>query len=175
MNSTPYEIERKFLLLGVPDIAALDSAAASTSEIEQTYLVDPDGGAERVRRRLLRDADGERLQLTHTRKVAVSAGVVEEYETTVTEAEYADLLTRSDPDRRAVVKTRWVVPHGEHQLEIDRIVEPRRLWLLEIELPDTTQLDAAVSLPTWLGESREVTGDPAYANRMLALPEGAQG
>ena len=175
MSSTPYEIERKFLLLGEPELAALEDAAVSASDIEQTYLVDPSGGAERVRRRLVRDADGARLQLTHTRKVAVSSGVVEEYEATVTEAEYADLLARSDPDRRAVVKTRWVVPHGAHQLEVDRIVEPRRLWLLEIELPDTAQLDTDVALPEWLGATREVTGDPAYANRMLALPEGATG
>ena len=51
MSSTPYEIERKFLLLGVPDLGQLEAAAVSSSEIEQTYLVDPDGGAERVRRR----------------------------------------------------------------------------------------------------------------------------
>ena len=84
----------------------------------------------------------------------VSAGVVEEDETTVTEAEYADLLARTDPARRTVVKTRWVVPHGGHQLEIDRIVEPRTLWLLEIELPDTAQLGDAVVLPAWLGRDR---------------------
>jgi len=69
-----------------------------------------------------------------------------------------------------VVKTRWVVPHGAHHLEVDRIVEPRTLWLLEIELPDADQLDADVVLPAWVGPTREVTGDPAYANRMLALP-----
>ena len=173
-DATPYEIERKFVLF-TPDLTALVSAATSESHIEQTYLLDPNGGAERVRRRRIRDAHGERVELTHTRKVAVSAGVVEEYESVVTEQEYADLLARTDPDRRTVVKTRWVVPHGEHQLEIDRIAEPRRLWLMEIELPDTSQLDAAVSLPPWLGESREVTGDPAYSNRMLALPDGATG
>ena len=175
MSGTPYEIERKFLLLGEPDLAALEAAAVSRSEIVQTYLVDPLGGAERVRRRLVRDADGERLQLTRTRKVAVSAGVVEEYESAVSEAEYAELLERTDPERRPVVKTRWVVPHGPHQLEIDRIVEPRTLWLLEIELPDTGQLDDTVALPAWVGPTREVTGDPAYANRMLALPEGGAG
>lgn len=175
MSTTPYEIERKFLLLDEPDLAALESAAVSSSDIVQTYLVDPRGGAERVRRRLVRDADGERLQLTHTRKVAVSSGVVEEYESEVAEDEYAALLARTDPERRAVVKTRWVVPHGAHQLEVDRIVEPRRLWLLEIELPGTEQLEDAVALPAWLGATREVTGDSAYANRMLALPDGAAG
>jgi CYTH domain-containing protein len=163
MSGTPYEIERKFLLRGEPDLAALDAAATSVSDIEQTYLLDPSGGAERVRRRLVRDAAGERLQLTRT-------GVVEEDESTLTEQEYADLLARTDPERRTVVKTRWVVPHGEHVLEVDRIVAPRSLWLLEIELPDADRLGDEVALPAWLGEVVEVTGDPAYANRMLALP-----
>lgn len=170
-GATPYEIERKFLLLGEPDLDALGAQASSVSDIEQTYLLDPRGGAERVRRRVVRDADGQHLQLTHTRKVAVSAGVVEEDEREVGAAEYAELLVRTDPERRTVVKTRWVVPHGEHLLEIDRIVEPRSLWLLEIELPDTDGLGAPVALPAWVGPSREVTGDPAYANRMLALPD----
>jgi CYTH domain-containing protein len=169
-GAAAYEIERKFLLLGEPDLDALRDAAVSVSDIEQTYLLDPRGGAERVRRRLVRDADGERLQLTHTRKVAVSTGVVEEDEREVDAQEYADLLARTDPARRPVVKTRWVVPHGEHRLEIDRIVAPRALWLLEIELPDSAGLDDEVSLPAWVGQAREVTGDPAYANRMLALP-----
>jgi CYTH domain-containing protein len=170
-GATPYEIERKFLLLGEPDLAALDAAATSMSDIEQTYLLDPQGGAERVRRRVVHDAAGEHVQLTHTRKVAVSAGVVEEDEREVDAVEYAELLGRTDPARRPVVKTRWVVPHGDLRLEIDRIVAPRALWLLEIELPAAAHLHDDVDLPGWVGDAREVTGDPAYANRMLALPD----
>jgi CYTH domain-containing protein len=175
VSGTPYEIERKFLLDG-PDVEALDAAATSVSRIEQTYLLNADGHAERVRRREVRDADGTRVELTTTRKVGVGAGVVEEYERELDEAEYADLLARTDPDRMPVVKTRWVVPHAGRVLEVDRLESPRSLWLLEVELPSRDDLTATIDLPGWVGPALEVTGDERYTNRALALPEDpAQG
>lgn len=170
MSEVPYEIERKFLI-AEPDVAALDSAASSVSHIVQTYLATDDGSAERVRRRLVRDAAGERLQLTTTRKVGISAGVVEEYERELAEAEYDDLLRRSDPARHPVVKTRWVVPYAGRTIEVDHLESPRDLWLLEVELPGTADLDAALEFPTWLQITAEVTGDDRYSNKNLALPE----
>ena len=168
-DATPYEVERKFVL-GSPDVAALEAEAVSVSQIEQTYLVNADGHAERVRRRLVRDADGERVQLTHTRKVPVSAGVVEEYERAVDAATYEVLLRDADPARVPVVKTRWVVPYGEHVLEVDRIDSPRRLWLLEVELDDAESITEVIELPAWADVVADVTGDPAYSNRSLAVP-----
>lgn len=170
VDPTPYEIERKFLL-EAPDLAALQQAATSSSEIEQIYLDDRGAGAERVRRRVRLDTAGPRTELTHTRKVPVSAGVAEEYEVDVDETTYADLLTRADPARVPVLKTRWVVPHGDLVLEVDRIREPRELWLLEVELADPGDLHARLDLPTWVGPHVEVTGDERYANRSLALPD----
>ena len=170
MADVPYEIERKFLIAD-PDVAALDAAASSVSHIVQTYLATDDGSAERVRRRLVRDADGERLQLTTTRKVAVSAGVVEEYERELDEAAYADLLSRSDPARHPVVKTRWVVPYAGRVIEVDHLESPRGLWLLEVELPGTDEMDATLDFPEWLQITAEVTGDDRYSNKNLALPE----
>jgi CYTH domain-containing protein len=171
MADVPYEIERKFVI-DEPDVGALDAAATSVSDIEQTYLVNADGHAERVRRRVVRDADGERTQLTHTRKVPVSRGVVEEYEREVDDATYAELLATADPDRRPVIKTRWVVPHAGRVFEIDRIVAPRRLWLMEVELPGADDVDADVELPPFAAGAVEVTGDIAYSNKNLALPPG---
>jgi CYTH domain-containing protein len=170
MADVPYEIERKFLLAD-PDVAQLEAAASSVSQIVQTYLTTDDGSAERVRRRLVRDADGERLQLTTTRKVGVSAGVVEEYESELSEAEYDELVLRSDPARHPVVKTRWVVPHSGRTIEIDHLESPRVLWLLEVELPGTDDLSATIDFPTWLDITAEVTGDERYTNKALALPE----
>ncbi len=170
MTDVPYEIERKFLLAD-PDVAALDAAAASVSHIVQTYLATTDGSAERVRRRLVRDADGERLQLTTTRKVGVSAGVVEEYERELSEAEYDDLLQRADPARHPVVKTRWVVPYAGRTIEVDHLESPRTLWLLEVELPGTDDMGAAIDFPPWLAVTSEVTGDDRYSNKNLAVPE----
>jgi len=170
MTEVPYEIERK-LLIEEPDVAALEAAATSVSRIVQTYLTTGDGSAERVRRREVRDASGERVQLTTTRKVGVSAGVVEEYERKVDEQEYAELLRRSDPARLPVVKTRWVVPYSGRTIEVDHLEEPRDLWLLEVELPAQGDLTAELELPAYLVAIAEVTGDDRYSNKNLALPE----
>mgnify|MGYP001278170699 CR=1 FL=1 len=169
MSGTPLEIERK-LLIEEPDLAALEAASESVSEIVQTYLVTSEWDAERVRRRLVRDARGEHLQLTHTRKRAVSHGVVEEDEREVDETEYAALLTRTDADRHPVHKVRHVVPWAGRVLEVDGFRSPRTLWLLEVELADETGLDAELELPPWISVVREVTGDPAYSNAALAYP-----
>ena len=168
MAGAPYEIERK-ILVTAPDLGVLGDAATSVSDIVQTYLLNDTGEVERVRRREIRDSEGHRLQLTHTAKTAVSAGVVEEREREIDEDAYDELLTRTDPARVPVVKTRWVVPFAERVLEIDRFSSPRELWLLEVELPSTDDLTAELVLPPWLTVLREVTGDPHYANAHLAL------
>jgi CYTH domain-containing protein len=171
MGDVPYEIERKFLL-AAPDGAVLDGLATSVSHIEQTYLRNDDGQAERVRRRTVRrpGADGETVTLTHTRKVGVSKGVVEEYERELDEAEYGELLQRSDADRVPVVKTRWVVRHDGRDWEVDHLVSPRDLWLMEVELPAADDVEAELEVPPWAHGVREVTGDDAYSNKNLALP-----
>ena len=169
MSGTPLEIERK-VLIDAPDLILLEAAATSISHIEQTYLRNDDGLAERVRRREIRDASGTRVLCTHTRKRAVSAGVVEEDEREVDDVEYAVLLSRADEARVPVVKTRYVVPWAGHVLEIDRFHSPRALWLLEVEYDDAAGLTEPLDLPTWVPVIREVTGDDAYANYSLALP-----
>ncbi len=171
MTGTPLEIERK-LLIAEPARDVLDDAAASVSSIVQTYLLNDAGMAERVRRREVRDATGACVQLTHTAKRAVSPGVVEEDEREVSDAEYADLLGRADPDRAAIVKTRWVVPWGGHVVEVDGFTSPAGLWLAEVELGEVDDLVAELDLPPWLTVIAEVTGDPAYANWNLARRAG---
>ena len=168
MTDVPLEIERK-LLVDVTELDALVAASTSVSAITQTYLVNHDGLAERVRRREVRSRDGALVQLTHTSKRAVSAGVVEEEEHEVDEAQYAALLERADAARTPIVKTRYVVPWAGRVLEVDAFASPREFWMLEVELPGTDDLDAPLDLPPWLHVTAEVTGDPAYANWTLAL------
>jgi len=50
-------------------------------------------------------------------------------------------------------------------LEIDVFDVPSGLVLLEVELRSEAE---PVRLPDWVGEWREVTGDPAYFNASLA-------
>ena len=60
MNDVPLEIERK-LLVEVHDLDSLVAASTSVSSITQTYLVNDDGLAERVRRREVRVRLGLRV------------------------------------------------------------------------------------------------------------------
>lgn len=147
MTGVPLEIERK-LLIEEPDLAVLEAAATSVSEIVQTYLVEDGWDAERVRRRQVRDAAGEHLRLTYTRKRGRGPGVVEEDEREIDEDTYLELLARTDTDRVPIVKTRYVVPWAGLQLEIDRFISPRSLWLLEVELDDADRLHDELELPS---------------------------
>ena len=167
-GGVPLEIERK-LVIDVPDVSELSAAAVTVSDIVQTYLVSSQWDAERVRRRVVRSADGERVQLTHTGKRTVSAGVAEELETEVDPATYDGLVARADPARAPIEKTRWVVPWGGLTLEIDGFRAPAGLWLLEVELADAASMHDALDLPPWVRVVAEVTGDPAYSNVALAL------
>jgi CYTH domain-containing protein len=74
-------------------------------------------------------------------------------------------LTRS----ARVRKDRYVVPHGAHTWEIDVFLD-RDLALAEVELGDVHE---AITLPPWLAPylERDVTGEPAYFNAVLARPE----
>ena len=73
---TPIETERKFLIR-MPDINALAALnGVDLSDIEQTYLVNPDGLTERVRKRVYKN----KTVYTHTTKKRVSKLSSEEYE-----------------------------------------------------------------------------------------------
>jgi CHAD domain-containing protein/CYTH domain-containing protein len=148
------EIERKYLLNGVPAIAREHPAL----EIEQGYLP----GArvvERVRR--VRDAQAERYFRTIKGGLGLSRIEVEEE---IDERLFRALwkLTAG----RRVKKRRHVVPDGDLAWELD-LFRDRDLVLAEVELPHE---DTAVELPEWLAPYvvREVTGELAYANVTLA-------
>jgi CYTH domain-containing protein len=137
--------------------------------IEQVYLrLDPDATgpdapeAARVRRTEL--PNGE-VTFRRTTKRRVGAFSFDEVEDVITEAQWQAELARADPDRQPVRKTRFVVANGAQTLEIDVFEIPSGLVVLEVELKSE---DEAVALPAWLGEWREVTGDPRYLNVSLA-------
>ncbi len=155
----PVEVERKYLVKRAPDVLP---GRAEEVEIEQTYLLSPDGGEARVRRRGQRGS----YTYTHTVKRPVKAGERVELERPITGREYVGLLAQADPSRKTVRKRRTCFLHEGHYFELDRFVEPRAgLILLEVELDDPA---ASVKLPPFLEIDREVTDDPAYANAALA-------
>lgn len=182
MSPRGIEIERKFRLRALPSPDVLAAHGAVPRRIEQVYLLPQtapalarpvehpaetaaqrrDTDAERVRRAELVDGT---VTYRRTTKRQIGAFSFDEREDTIDEAAWQAALSRADPDRRPIRKTRYVIPHGSQTLELDAFEEPPGLVVLEVELAAE---DEAVELPDWLGEWREVTGDPRYLNVSLA-------
>lgn len=144
------ETERKFLVTG-----EFQSAATRKIEITQGYLsVDP---MKTIRIRI----SDERSYITikSPRKTGSLSRGEWEFEIPVEDAR--ELLEICLPGR--VVKTRYIVPAGKHNYEVDVFHEKNEgLIIAEIELNSE---DEEYEKPSWLG--REVTGDPRYYNSML--------
>jgi CYTH domain-containing protein len=154
LRRVPLEIERKFLLSGLPEAAA----SAPSVRIEQGWMA-----GERIRERLRRvsDASGERF----FRTIKLGSGLTRaEYEEAITREMFEPLWELTAGSR--IAKRRYKLPDGDRVWEIDAF-EDRDLVTAEIELPAP---DAELSLPDWLAPLvvREVTGDPAYSNVNLA-------
>lgn len=157
-NGLPLEIERKYLLRSCPPAAR----TVPPVRIEQGWLP---GQALRERLRRRTDADGA-VSCWRTVKLGPAEARIEIEEATTPEL-FAALweLTR----QARVRKDRYVVPHGAHTWEIDVFLD-RDLALAEVELGDVQE---SVTLPDWLVPyvERDVTGEPAYFNAVLARPE----
>ncbi len=164
MDGGLYEIERKFLIR-YPDVAWLRSNAQGT-EIEQTYLINPQGCTDRVRRR----GDGANWTYTHTVKTRISDMRRIEIENEISPEEYERLLSRADPERRTIRKRRWCYKYLGQLFEIDIFPFWSRQAYMEIELEDEGQ---SVNFPPEIEIIREVTGDRRYTNAAMAkcVPE----
>jgi adenylate cyclase len=148
------EVERKFLLAERPD--GLDDHPAQ--RLEQGYLaIDPAGAEVRVRRK-----DGKTLMT-----VKSGIGLVRAEEEFAVDPERFERLWPLTEGRQ-VVKTRYLVAlDGGLTAEVDDY-EGALAGLLtaEVEFADETSAHA-FQAPAWMGE--DVTGDPRYANRTLAV------
>ncbi len=161
-----FEIERRWLLDRMPSAAELAALGATPVGIEQVYLTGT--GVEEARRvRRVSDGGGERFVLTIKRGSGVTR---QETSTTIDGAAYASLVAgEADPTRHPIRKTRHLVPHGRHLIELDEFVEPPGIVMLEVELAEPDEpIDP---WPAALARRvvREVTDEPGYQNAMLAL------
>ncbi len=149
------EIERKFVLAGLPDQLA-ERAGVS---ISQGYLGNGEGSEIRLRRA------GERTLLT----VKSGAGEVrEELEVELA----ADLFATLWPltEGRRIAKTRLREPLGGALVAEVDVYAGRLSGLVVAEVEFGSEWRAReFEAPAWLG--REVTGDPRYANRSLAMSD----
>jgi len=149
------EIERKFLLVGMP---RLPKGAART-EIVQGWL--PGERLQERLRRVRRRGEPPR----YYRTVKLGSGISRiEVEEEADEATFRRLwpLTKG----RRVRKLRYRVQDGGLTWEIDRF-RGRTLFLAEVELPTE---DHDVALPDWLRDrvERDVTDESEYVNINLA-------
>jgi CYTH domain-containing protein len=148
-----YEIERKYLLRGMPPLPA----GARVLRIDQGYIP-----GRRLKERLRRTREGERT--TYYRTIKLGSGIRRlEIEEETTAEVYRTLwrLTRG----KRIRKLRYVVD-DLGRWEIDRFLG-FDMVLAEIELEHE---DQPVTVPAWLAPLvvREVTGDPAFTNFSLA-------
>jgi CHAD domain-containing protein/CYTH domain-containing protein len=149
------EIERKFLLRGLPPL----NGAMPPVDIEQGYLP-----GERLIERLRRIRSGDGVELVRTIKAGTGLTRLE-----LEEPVGPDLFERLWPltEGRRLHKQRYRIPDGELTWEIDEFLD-RELVLAEVELHGRP-LD--VGLPPWLEPlvDREVTEDESYSNYRLAV------
>ncbi len=159
------EIKRKFLVKGF-SIQKLP-VPYQRLNIDQAYLVSKDGGATagRIRKR----KQGEAADYYQTFKIpSASAKAREERETQISAQRYYELLSQRDPERKTIHKERCCFIWKNQYFELDLFLEPYHCWglmLLEVEL---TKENDRVEIPDWLGEVREITGEPGWRNYDLA-------
>ena len=154
-HGLPMEIERKFLLHGLPPRAA----TASSTLIEQGWLP-----GIMLRERLRREvAANEPVKLTRTIKLGAIGARIEVEEPT--EPELFEALWPLTVSAR-IRKRRHRVAEGPLTWEIDVFLD-RDLVLAEVELG---QVDETVEIPAWLAPFvvREVTQEAAYLNSVMA-------
>ncbi len=160
-GSAGYEIERKFLI-AYPDVSLLARMAGCRRiEMEQTYLVSPDGETHRVRRVV----EEGKVTFIETRKRRVTMMRAVEEEREITEREYESLLLKKEAGSTPIKKTRYAIPFGDVTVEIDVYPFWQDRAIAEIEV---AREDEAVGLPPYLTLIREVTNDKRYKNVNLA-------
>lgn len=154
----PLEIERKYLLTRVPPVAV----AVPPTLIEQGWLP---GTALRERLRRSTSPDGT-VSCWRNVKLGPAQARVE-----IDEGTSRELFDAMWPLTAAarVRKQRHVVREAAYAWEIDVFLD-RDLVLAEVEL---SGLDDRPALPDWLAPyvERDVTGEPAYFNSVLARAE----
>lgn len=144
------EIERKYLVTD----NSYKSMATASHHIRQGYISRRKEGTVRVR---LRD---DRAFLTVK---GVTCGVSRnEWEYEIPASDAAEMIEHSC-EGNVVEKTRWIVPYGGYNWEIDEFMGRNApLVVAEVELPSA---DIIPDLPPFIG--REVSSDPAYFNSNL--------
>jgi CYTH domain-containing protein len=167
---TKLEKERKFLIklpTSWSDLAELFEYLVDVKRITQTYLkAEPGEQAARVRKTIEGPADDTTTVYHFNQKKPVETGVHEEKEHKISDKEYEKALKKSNPEKCAVEKTRFVFDYHDQTFELDLFKgHLKGLAIMEIELKD---MKDTVELPPFLKVVKEVTKDKRYSNFNLA-------
>ena len=161
-EGTHREIEFKYLIRR-PEEATLEGLpGCEVWQIEQTYLTEGEGDETRRVRKVV-SGDATRYFRTFKRFIDRMSSAEDEAE--IDRDAYEALLDERDPESTPILKTRYRVPYGGHVLEFDIYPFWSDRAVLEIELEREDEVPA---IPEWVRIIRDVTGEPAYKNRMLA-------
>ena len=145
------EIERKFLVTG-----EYRNIAHAARHMAQGYICSAPERCVRVR---ISDGRG----FLTIKGASDAAGLSRyEWEREIPVEEADELMRLCEPGR--IEKTRYLVRHGRHTIEVDEFHgENEGLLLAEVELADETE---SFIPPAFLGQ--EVTGDERYYNAYLS-------
>jgi adenylate cyclase len=146
------EIEKKFRLRAMPG----RSVGAGT-HISQGYVF-TEGGELRVRKK------GDCFFITVKGEGALSR---EEWETPIPAWVFETIWPKTEG--RRVEKIRYSVPYSGSTLEFDEYFgKLQGLITLEVEFPDI-EAASRFSPPEWAAITADVTAEPAYKNKSLAV------
>jgi CYTH domain-containing protein len=155
MAANEREIERKFLLRGIPADVTRHPAVI----IDQGYIP---GTA--VRERVRRTQEGTTLR--YFRTVKVGTGVERfEFEEETTDTFFVAVWPLTEGHR--IRKRRYQIPSGGRVWEVDEFLDREALVLAEIELE---RADETVAPPALIAAVivREVTDEPEFSNYRLS-------
>lgn len=149
------EIERKFRLPGPPPSELLRDGES----IDQGYIL-TDPAELRLRRR------GHEYYLTVKGSGSLTRS---EWETTIPQHVFESLWPQTEG--RRLEKIRYIVPMPPVTLEIDEYRgRLAGLYVLEVEFSSESMARTFV-LPDWAANAVDVTSDPSYKNKRLALAQ----
>ncbi len=156
----PIECERKFRLHEFYRSQLPEHAV--DVDIVQTYLVSRPDIVERVRAR----GQKNNWVFFHTIKERRGSSISIERERIISSHEYDALLVRRDTSLLPIHKTRTCFAYQGLYFEVDQFHGHQEgLVLFEVELSD---INDAISIPPFLSNSTDETGNEEYSNNVLA-------
>ena len=158
----PMMKKRKYLI-DAPELSRLIGYNPVKLDMMQTYLLSLTPGVER---RIRQQESGDGYLYFYTEKHSMDDGSRWVTERPISEKQYVRYLMESDNRMHSVRKTKYRFIYGGHRMEID--IYP---FSSDKAVLFAYSDGSPATLPPELRVLREVTGDPTYKNRQLAISQ----